>query len=237
MFDSAPSLSDIAAVTRDNDGFGNNGAWWIIILLFAIFGWGRGGYGNGGVQDGYALQTDFATLERKLDGVNNGLCDGFYAQNTNTLNGFSSVQSTLCQGFSGINDAITRNGYENRLGQNDITRQIADCCCTTQQNIKDVQTGMVMNAKDAQFQAQQNHCETLQAIHSVQDGIINYLNAQKMQDLRDENFQYKLAASQADQNNYLVNTLRPMPVPAYQSCNPWAAQANYGCACNTGCGC
>ena len=27
---------------------------------------------------------------------------------------------------------------------------------------------------------------------------------------------------------YLVNTLRPCPIPAYQSCNPWAAQAAYG---------
>ena len=63
------------------------------------------------------------------------------------------------------------------------------------------------------------------------DGTINYLNAQKMQDLRDENFQYKLAASQAEQNNYLVNQLRPCPIPAYPSCNPWAA-TNCG---TTGC--
>ena len=40
------SLSDIAAVTRDNDGFGGaNGAWWIIILLL-ICGCGNG-CGNG----------------------------------------------------------------------------------------------------------------------------------------------------------------------------------------------
>lgn len=192
MFDSGPSISDIAAVTRDNEGFGNGA--WIIILLFAIFGWGRGGYGGSSVQEGYALATDVATLERQIDGVDNGLCDGFYAQNTTLLNGFAGVQSS----------------------------------------IKDVQTGMVINAKDFQAQAQQNHCETLQAIHSVQDGIINYLNAQKMQDLRDENFQYKLAASQEAQNNYLVNTLRPMPIPAYQSFNPWATQS-YGCATTCGC--
>lgn len=246
MFGNSPSLSDIAAVTRgnDGDGWGGNGGWWIIIILFALFGWGRGGWGNDGgngtIPQNYALATDFATLERKLDGVNNGLCDGFYAQNTNTLNGFAAVQSTLCQGFSGINDAITRNGYENRLGQNEITRQIADCCCTTQQNIKDVQTGMVMNTNAIQqsmnqlgFQSQQQHCETMRAVHDVQDGIINYLNAQKMQDLRDENFQYKLAASQAEQNNYLVNQLRPCPIPAYPSCNPWAST---NCSSNTCCG-
>lgn len=37
--DNGMSLSDIAAVTRDNDGFGgSNGAWWIIILLLALGG-------------------------------------------------------------------------------------------------------------------------------------------------------------------------------------------------------
>lgn len=243
MFENAPSLSDIAAVTRnDGDGWGCNGGWWIIIILFALFGWGRNGWGGNGISDvqpGYALQTDFATIERKLDNVSNGLCDGFYAQNTNNLNGFASVQSAMCQGFSGVNDAITRNGYENRLGQNDIARQIADCCCTTQQNIKDVQTGMVMNTNMIQqaitgmgFQNQQNHCETLQAIHAVQDGIVNYLNAQEMQRLRDENQAYKFQASQAEQNNYLVDKLRPCPIPSYQSCNPWANQVNYGCCCS-----
>lgn len=48
---SAPSLADIAAVTRNNDGndgWGGNNGWWILIILFALFGWGRGGYGYGG---------------------------------------------------------------------------------------------------------------------------------------------------------------------------------------------
>lgn len=41
------SLSDVAAVTRDNnDGtFGGNGAWWIIILFLFVF-MGGGFWGN-----------------------------------------------------------------------------------------------------------------------------------------------------------------------------------------------
>lgn len=46
------SLSDIAAVTRgndDGDGWGGNGAWWIIVLFLFMFGagWNRGGGANG----------------------------------------------------------------------------------------------------------------------------------------------------------------------------------------------
>ena len=82
-------------------GFGGEG-WWVIILFALIFGWGRGGfggYGGGQVGDNYILASDMSQLsrqisdstamtERKLDGVNNGLCSGFYqeAQLVNGLN-------------------------------------------------------------------------------------------------------------------------------------------------------
>lgn len=109
---------DVPYVTNGNCGnngmFGNNGDWIWAFLLFALIGnngWGGFGGNNGGVGSNYVLATDFATIERKLDGVNNGLCDGFYAMNTGMLNGFNGVQQTLCQGFSGINASITDVGY------------------------------------------------------------------------------------------------------------------------------
>ena len=103
------SLSDIAAATgndrNNNDCFGGNGAWWIIILFLFCFagGWGngRGGLFGGegstasGITDGYILTSDFANIERKIDSVNNGLCDGFYAMNTGMLNGFAGVQEII----------------------------------------------------------------------------------------------------------------------------------------------
>ena len=48
-----------------------------------------------------------------------------------------------------------------------------------------------------------------------------------MADLRDENQALKFAASQAAQNNYLVDQLRPCPIPAYNVPNPYC--------CNGGC--
>ena len=47
-------------------------------------------------------------------------------------------------------------------------------------------------------------------------------------------------ASQAAQNTYLINTLRPCPIPSYNTCNPWAASGYGGCGYNgynSGCGC
>ena len=84
-----------------------------IVKKKVVSGYGYGGgYGGGGVGENYVLATDFANLERKMDGINNGLCDGFYAQNTNMLNGFAGVQQTLCQGFSGIDRSIANLGYQ-----------------------------------------------------------------------------------------------------------------------------
>lgn len=45
---------------------------------------------------------------------------------------------------------------------------------------------------------------------------------------------------QQAQNATLIATLRPTPIPAYQTCSPYeSAQmfSHYGTACNNGCGC
>ena len=93
----------MAMMNNGNGMFGGNGGWWwifIIVLFWMWGGWGGNGFGGNrnvgaGAVDGYILTSDFANLERKLDGVNNGLCDGFYAQ-AQLVNG---VQQNLSNGF------------------------------------------------------------------------------------------------------------------------------------------
>ena len=104
------SLADIAAATgngRNNDGmFGGDGAWWLIVLfLFVFCGWGNNGWGNNGNGGGYAATAatqadiqrgfDNSAVISKLDGINNGLCDGFYSM-TQVVHVFKKV-STLWQ--------------------------------------------------------------------------------------------------------------------------------------------
>lgn len=252
-------------------GFGDNGAWWII--LFLIFGWGRNGFGgNGGfgggsgIADNYVLATDFATIERKLDGVNNGLCDGFYAvaqqfsnTNQNIANATASLQQTLCQGFSGINQGIVTNGYETRLGINslssqlancccDIRQELADCCCKTQRGIDAVNYNMAMNTNNIQ----QTLCNNTRDIIENQNANYRALHDEIVANrIEDKNAQItaqqneinalRLKASQEAQNAYLISQLgTKCPEPAYIVPNPnccynygitGVGYGNNGCCC------
>lgn len=245
------SLADIAAATGNgssNEGWGENGSWWIILfLIFAIFGWGgngRGfaGGGSSGAADNYVLASDFATIQRQLS------------------DGFNSIDNALDRQNAGICDLgytnLSLNNQTNMnmmQGFNAVQTQLADCCCRTQQNIKDTQYAIATTGAGIQSQIQncccdiekQNmqtnynlatqNCATLQAIDKVGDRIIDYLAQDKAQALRDENQALRLAASQSAQNSYLVSQLRPSPIPAYNVPNPYCcnAYANY----SNGCGC
>lgn len=259
------SLSDIAAATGNNNGGfgGNDGGWWIILLFIfiaAFGGWGNnnggfGGNGGGYISDNYALISDNATLERKIDGVYAGICDSTFALNNTITNGFAAAQNTMTQGFAGLNTALVQQGYESRIATHGVSDAVKDCCCKTQQNIADVkytigstgagiQNQIQMSGFDTQRQIERGfadtnynmatqNCATLQAIEKASDRIIDHLTQDKLQALRDDNQALRLAASQQAQNAYLVNELRPCPIPAYVTCNPWAS-SNYTSGC---CGC
>ncbi len=229
------SPADVVALTnRNNDGmFGGNGAWWIIILfLFAFVGWGGngwGGNGNSGAADNYVLASDFATvqrmisdatnsLERKLDNTQNGLCDLGYTQ---------------AQLINGVQVGQMQQGYETRIAVNGVGQKLSDCCCDIKQEIAGVNNGLGRAIErgfcDTNYNLQAQHNATMIAIDKVGDRVIDYLNSTRMQDLQAENQALRLAASQQAQNNYLVSTLRPTPVPSYQVQNPYCCNSGYGC--------
>ena len=235
-------------------GFGNSEGWWIIILFALIFGWNRGGYGgygNGsdGVMNNYVLGSDFGMisrqlsdgfsgLERKGDSIQNGLCDGFYAQNTNLLNGFSGVQQTLCQGFSGINTAIVQQGYETRLGIGDVKTQIGNCCCNLEGRLSDINYNMSMNTNALQNTMCLNTRDIIENQNANYRAIHDELVANKLEAKNDiiaqqqaEIGRLQLRASQEEQNNFLLKQLKPQPYPAYVVPNPNCCYGNNGCGC------
>ena len=65
--------------------------------------------------------------------------------------------------------------------------------------------------------------------------VLDFLVNDKLATLQAENQNLKLKASQAEQNTYLVNQLRPCPIPAYQVANPFCCYTGY--QSNNACGC
>ena len=242
------SPADVAVLSGNtgngnNGAWGDNGAWWII--LFLIFGWGRNGYGNGfgggnggGIADNYVLATDFATIERKLDGVNNGICDlGFnLAGALNT--GFAAVQQTLCQGFSGINQNIVTNGYETRLATQGLSAQLANCCCDIRQELADCCCKTQTAIQGVNYNLSQIGCGITNAINLATRDVIDNQNANyraiheelvankleakndRIAEQQNEINALRLAASQERQNAYLLSELKPCPSAAYIVPNP-----------------
>lgn len=227
MFTNNSSLSpsDVALLAgNNNNGFGfdgGGGAWvWLLIILFALGGWG-GGFGwngNGGgtassVMDNYVLTSDFASLERDIDTVNSNVCNGLY-----TLQGLANGinQNVSNTGF-GIQNAITQDTIANMQNTFGISTQInslgsdlQQCCCDNRAQIADLK-----------YTIATEECATRQTIADGTKAIIDKINADRMQELEDQNQALRLSASQQAQNQYLVNALRPLPVPAYPVSNPY----------------
>lgn len=224
------SVADALALQdRNNDGmFGGNGSW--VFFLFFLLAWGSNGFGGFGGNAAQGALTraelydglNYNQIENGIRNIQNGLCDGFYAQNTTMLQGFNGIQRDLCTGFNAVSAGIAENRFAAQ-----------QCCCETNRNIDAVR---YENAK--------NTCEITSAIHAEGEATRALINANTMQDLRDRleaknqelmtaNFQL----SQQAQSANLINELRPCARPAYITCSPYqAASYPYGNGfCNSGC--
>lgn len=249
----APSLSDIAAVTRNGDGYGD-GMWgggiWALILLFAIFGgWGGNGFGYGNNANGAGTQFVEAAVQRgfdnqttinKLDGINTGICSLGYDQ----LSQMNGINANIMQTGFGLQQSLNQNNITAMQNANALSTQLANCCCETRQGIADLRYTMASDScaiTNAINQAAQNIMQNDNANYrQLHDENIALQIAQKNEQIQQQAAritQLEMEASQERQNNYLVNKLRPCPEPAYITCNPFTGTINpYGNGpCNTGC--
>ena len=213
------------------DGFGYGGGcmWfmWIFVIFALMGGGGFGGWGGGNAALNGALTRNdlfdgFNSQDIKdgIRGIQNGLCDGFYAQNTNTLQGFNSVGRDVLESRYQLGSAIAENRFAAQ-----------QCCCETNRNIDSVRA-----------ENYKNTCEITTAIHAEGEATRALINQNTMQALRDKladrdrdlmtaNFQL----SQQAQSANLIGALRPFPQPAYITCSPYQTAHSYnGCG---GCGC
>lgn len=225
------TLSDIAAVTdgnRNNGGMfgGDWSAWIILFLLFGLFGggWGNGfgGFGGGGSGfQGYATRAD----------INEG-----FALN-NLQSGITAIQQGICDSTYALNNSIS-NGF------NSVSRQMADCCCTTQRAIDGVNFNMAKGFCDLGNVVNTSTRDILENNNTNTRAILDFLTNDKIATLTAENQSLKLSASQANQNAVLMaamdankaeilrRTGAECPTPAYVVQPPTPVRFPWGdCGC------
>jgi hypothetical protein len=204
----------------NGNGYNNGmGDWtWIIglALVGGLFGgWGNGGFGfGGGNRGGYdvccgtpATQADLAngfaqnTLQRGIDDIILG-----QAQMQNFINqGFSGLNQTVNTVGSNLSNAICTLGYQQAQLVNGLSRELADCCCTTQRAIDSVK-----------LENERNTCSIINASNANTRAILDFLTTEKISALQAENSGLKAQISNDRQSAYIIDALAPKcPAPAY----------------------
>ena len=259
---SVPLVANIDG-NGNNNGWGAEGSWlWFLIVVFAIFGgWGNGfgGFGGNGMNGGVGSEIqrgfDNQAVVSKLDGITNGLCDGFYA----VQNGMNGINTNILQTGFGIQQAINADTVANMQNANALQSQLANCCCETREAIQGVNYNMATNTCALQNTMNNNTRDIIDSQNAGFRSILDYLCQDKIATLTAENNDLRRAASQDRQNallttamtaqtSQILDAVRPTPVPAYPAASPcglgnWSpnvlANGYYGngCGCNTGCNC
>lgn len=247
-----PSVPIVANLDGNNNGNNwNDGSWlWFLIVVFAIFGgWGNGfgGFGgtNGGVGSEIQRGFDNQAVISKLDGISNGLCDGFYAVNNSMLTGFNGINTNIMQTGYGIQQAVNADTVANMQNTNALQSQLANCCCETREAIQGINYNMATNTCALQNTMNSNTRDIIDSQQAGTRAILDYLCNEKISSLQAENNDLRRAASQdrqsallttqmAAQTQQIINAVNPAPIPAYTVPNPNAYA--YGCGCNAGCG-
>lgn len=235
---SVPLVANIDGNGGNNGMFGND-SWIGLIIILALLSGGFGGFGGG---FGGNRVEPYATQSDVRDAVDNQTLISKIDQQTYGLSStFTALNDTLNSNFRGIDNAICTLGYQNQQGFNTLGHQISDCCCQTQRLIE-------RGFADTNYNIATQACDIKHAINDSTRQVLDFLTTDKIATLQAENQNLKLKASQAEQNAYLLNELKPCPSPAYvvqppvqvsfptNCCGQFAGFSNYGYG-NNGCGC
>lgn len=280
----------VLAMVFGYGGFGMGGMGGMgMFLPFMFMNGGFGGFGGNGCGCGNnnanaieaSIQRGFDNqgVMNKLNGIEQGQCNLGYEN----LAQFNNLGMAVSNGFHGVDNAICNLGYQtqqgfnqatiaNLQGQNALQAQLFNmsaqnqaCCCETQRLLErgfaDTNYNMATNTCAITNQMNNNTRDIIESNNAGTRAILDYLCQKENADLRAENQTLKLAASQADQNNFIAATQSaqtaelirrlgadcpqpayvvqpPQPVTFPTNCCGGVNYAGYGnnggCGCNNG---
>ena len=225
------SAADIAAITDggSKNGWGCDGAWWLIVLFLFAFngGWNNGGYGggDGSIQRGFDQQATMAGLNDLALAINNGFANNAVAQ--------CNAQTNLLQAINGVNSNLQNCCCENRANVADLKYTVATENCADRSALQQGVQSIITNQTAAIQTILDKMCQQeLDAERRENEQLRTQLNLAQLAASQNSQTAQIIANNEA-QTAALENYLNPPARPAYIVQNPNCCQ-NYG---YTGCGC
>ena len=228
------SVNDLTTGYNNGGFFGNSGWEGIIglIVVAGLFGggWGFGGFGGnrgGNCATQADLSAGFANSEIMSD--LNDIILGQASMQNFINQGFSGLNNTINTGFAGVNNAICTLGYNQASLVNGLSRELAECCCSTKGAIADLK-----------YANERQTCDIISAINAGNQRLVDIYTNDKIETLNRKLSTAEAQLSNNAQSRYIVDTvldkLSPCPKPAYLTPNPNCCY-NYGVyPVNNGCG-
>ena len=131
-----------------------------------------------------------------------------------------SIQNTATQNANAIQNAITNMNYQNQLS-----------------NLN--QTNSLQNTLNAGFNGnRESFTAAINALSDKVDQQTAYLTSQfcglekremqnKIDQLREEKAALQSSALLQQQSRYIIDTVRPCPIPSFNTCNPWSFNGGF----------
>lgn len=223
------------------NGFGGEGALWLIVLLALIWGGngnnGFGGFGNNGFDNGYAWLSngqkeimqntnsgfDTLHLSNQLEGTRDAI-NGIATQISNST---YSLNDSIKDSFYGLNTSFLNCCCENRLGIADLKSTIISENCADRQALNEGVRDIIANQTAVGQSVLDKLCQL---------ELDN--KSEKINDLQRELLMKDLQASQLAQNvnlsNDIYNRLKDCPVgttPVYGNQPIFTCPNNLGNSC------
>lgn len=200
-------------------GFGNwnDGSFWIIILfLFAFMGNGWGGYGNGGqVQTQNDVQRGFdqQAVMTGISGINNALATAEVSR--------CNSQANIMEMLNNMASNFQNCCCDNRVQLADLKYTISTEACADRQAVNEALRDVIAsNTANTQAILDKMCQQEIDALKAQNENLRTQINLAALQASQSAQTA-QIIADNGVQTQFLVNTLRPTPIPAYTVANPF----------------
>lgn len=255
----------VAPMYGNNSGFGGwggDGCWWLLLLLFALGGgWGNGfgGFGGGDMVMPYMWNTatqndvnrgfDTATLTSQLSGIQNSINSGFASAEVAECNrAMNAMQTAYTNQIASMNQSFANSqALDNRLSAMEMAQQ--NCCCENRAGIADLKYTIATEACADRAAVNDGVRDIIaNQTHGIQT-ILDKLCQQEIDALKTQNANLQtqinmanLAASQTAQTARLLADNAAQTNALEQYLNPvpipaYVVQNPNCCTTWNGCGC